>query len=266
MARIDIELVNRNLIDTRAKAQNAIKDGLIFCNDKLVTKCSLDVSENDVIEIKGELLKYVSRGGLKLEKALKEFSINLSGKVMCDIGSSTGGFSDCAIQNGVKEIYAIDVGSNQFDERLRGLPNIHLYENTDFRNMDNSILESVNIITIDVSFISVTKLISKIEELNNVKEIMCLVKPQFECGKENADKYKGIINNKQIHYDVIENLISEFSSIGYNMSGLSYSPIKGGSGNIEYLMYLRKNINSASDKNNIIDIRHVINEAFSKMH
>ena len=268
MARIDIELVNRNLIDTRAKAQNAIKDGLIYCNDKLITKCSFDVSENDVIEIKGELLKYVSRGGLKLEKALRDFEINLSGKVMCDIGSSTGGFSDCAIQNGIKEIYAIDVGSNQFDNKLKYLPNIHLYENTDFRNMDNNLLKEVNIVTIDVSFISVTKLISKIGELENVKEIMCLVKPQFECGKENADKYKGIINNKQIHYDVIENLKKEFSSIGFHMNGLTYSPIKGGSGNIEYLMYLRKESlpNSASTSENSIDIRHVINEAFSKMH
>ena len=265
MARIDIELVNRNLIDTRAKAQNAIKDGLIFCNDKLVTKCSLDVSENDVIEIKGELLKYVSRGGLKLEKALKEFSIDLSGKVMCDIGSSTGGFSDCAIQNNVKEIYAIDVGSDQFDERLKALSNIHLYESTDFRNMDNQILESVDIVTIDVSFISVTKLIPKIGELSNIKEIMCLVKPQFECGKENADKYKGIINNKQIHFDVIDKLRNEFSSIDFYMNGLTYSPIKGGSGNIEYLMYLGKSVDSASGKNNI-DIRHIINEAFSKMH
>lgn len=262
MARIDIELVNRNLIDTRAKAQNAIKDGLIFCNDKLVTKCSLDVSENDVIEIKGELLKYVSRGGLKLEKALKEFSIDLSGKVMCDIGSSTGGFSDCAIQNGIKEIYAIDVGSDQFDKKLKELSNIHLYENTDFRNMDNDILEFVDIITIDVSFISVTKLIPKIGELENVSEIMCLVKPQFECGKENADKYRGIINNKQIHYEVIERLIAEFSTINFNIRGLTFSPIKGGSGNIEYLLYLKKSASS----DNSIDIRHIINEAFSKMH
>lgn len=262
MARIDIELVNRNLIDTRAKAQNAIKDGLIYCNDKLVTKCSFDVSENDVIEIRGELLKYVSRGGLKLEKAINTFDINLSGKIMCDIGSSTGGFSDCAIQNGVKEIYAIDVGSNQFDNSLRALQNIHLYENTDFRKMDSKLLKNVNIVTIDVSFISVTKLIDKILELQNVNEIMCLVKPQFECGKEIADKYKGIILDKHVHLEVIENLRGKFSSIGFYINGFTFSPIKGGSGNIEYLMYLTKDSNSAST----IDIRHIINEAFSKMH
>lgn len=263
MPRLDIELVNRNLIETRAKAQDAIKNGLIYCNDKLITKCSYNVSEADIIAIKGELLKYVSRGGLKLEKALGVFNIDLKDKVMCDIGSSTGGFSDCAIQNGIKEIYAIDVGSDQFDGRLRKLPNIHLYENTDFRKMENDVLKNVNIVTIDVSFISVTKLIQKIDELENVKEIMCLVKPQFECGKENADKYRGIINNKQIHFEVIQRLRAEFMKTGFNMSGLSYSPIKGGSGNIEYLMYLVKD--SASDGTDI-DIRHVINEAFSKMH
>ena len=262
MPRIDIELVNRNLIDTRAKAQDAIKSGLIYCNDKLVTKCSLDVSESDIIEIKGELLKYVSRGGLKLEKALDVFEINLNEKVMCDIGSSTGGFSDCAIQNGVKEIYAVDVGKNQFDSRLKSLPNIHLYESTDFRDMDNELLSKVDIVTIDVSFISVTKIITKISELKNVSEIMCLIKPQFECGKEIADKYKGIILDKLVHYDVIQKLIGSFSEIGYNMHGLTFSPIKGGSGNIEYLMYLKKDADSASK----LDIRHIINEAFSKMH
>ena len=182
---------------------------------------------------------------------------------MCDIGSSTGGFSDCAIQNGIKEIYAIDVGNDQFDNRLRNLPNIHLYENTDFRDMDSSILKDVNIITIDVSFISVTKLMSKISELQSVNEIMCLVKPQFECGKEIADKYRGVILDKSVHYDVINKLINSFSEIGFNMYGLTFSPIKGGSGNIEYLMYLSS---ASQESNNLIDIRHIINEAFSKMH
>lgn len=264
MARIDIKLVNRNLIESRAKAQDAIKGGLIYCNGKLITKCSFNVSEVDIIEIKGELLKYVSRGGLKLEKALQEFGIDLHNKVMCDIGSSTGGFSDCAIQSGIKEIYAIDVGSNQFDSRLRENANIHLYENTDFRKMENKLLEAVNIVTIDVSFISVTKLIDKIAELPNVKEIMCLVKPQFECGKENADRYKGIILDKHIHFEVIEKLIGKFSSVGFGVHGLTYSPIKGGSGNIEYLMYLRAH--SASGSANSVNIQKVIKDAFINMH
>ena len=259
MARLDIELVNRNLIETRAKAQEAIKSGLIYCNNKCITKNSFQVDENDVLTIKGELLKYVSRGGLKLEKAISSFNIDLKNKIMCDIGSSTGGFSDCAIQNGVKEIFAIDVGSNQFDSKLRNLENIYLYENTDFRSMDINLLENVNLVTIDVSFISVIKLINKIAMLPNCTEIVCLVKPQFECGKEIADKYKGVIINKNVHYDVINNLISEFKKIGFNTNGLAHSPIKGGSGNIEYLLYLRK------DTLNVIDesiIQEVINKAF----
>ena len=193
MPRIDIELVNRNLIETRAKAQDAIKNGLIYCNDTQIKKCSFNVSETDVIEIKGELLKYVSRGGLKLEKALNEFSINLTGKVMCDIGSSTGGFSDCAIQNGIKEIFAVDVGNNQFDTRLRELQNIHLYENTDFRNMDSNILRFVDIVTIDVSFISLKLVLPVVKQLLTENgEVLCLIKPQFEAGRENSFVYRNM--------------------------------------------------------------------------
>ena len=240
MSRIDIELVNRKLIETRAKAQEAIKNGVVYCNDKRITKNSYNISDEDVLSIKGELLKYVSRGGLKLEKALKTFNIDLSGKIMCDIGSSTGGFSDCAIQNGVHEIYAIDVGSNQFDKKLRNLKNIHLFENTDFRDIDIDILKDVNIVTIDVSFISVTKLIPKISALPHCLEIVCLVKPQFECGKEIADKYKGVITDKKVHDEVINKLIAEFAKYDCIAKGLTTSPIKGGSGNTEYLLYLCK--------------------------
>ena len=257
MARLDIELVNRNIIDTRSKAQEAIKNGVVYCNNKCVTKNSFQVQDSDVLEIKGELLKYVSRGGLKLEKALNEFNINLKNKIMCDIGSSTGGFSDCAIQNGIKEIYAIDVGSNQFDKTLSLNPKIHLYENTDFRKMDEAILTNVNFVTIDVSFISVTKLISKIAMLPNCSEIVCLVKPQFECGKENANKYKGVVLNKNIHNEVIGNLIEAFNKNGFGANGLTFSPIKGGNGNIEYLLYLKKDVS-----NNSINIHKIIDAAF----
>ena len=257
MARLDIELVNRNIIDTRSKAQEAIKNSVVYCNKKCITKNSFQVQDSDVLEIKGDLLKYVSRGGLKLEKALNEFNINLHGKVMCDIGSSTGGFSDCAIQNGVKEIIAVDVGSNQFDKKLRTNSKIHLYENTDFRKIDEYILANVNIVTIDVSFISVTKLIPKIASLPNCNEIVCLVKPQFECGKENADKFKGVILSKSIHNEVICKLIDAFRDYGFIINGLTFSPIKGGNGNIEYLLYLKKNIESCS-----YNITKIVNEAF----
>ena len=256
MSRIDIELVNRNLINTRSKAQDAIKSGIVYCNGKCITKASYNVNETDVLTIQGETLKYVSRGGLKLEKALSCFDINLENKTMCDIGSSTGGFSDCAIQNNVKEIIAIDVGSNQFDTSLRDNPKIHLYENTDFRNIDISILGNVNIVTIDVSFISVSRLMPKIAMLPNCDEIMCLIKPQFECGKEIADKYKGIILNKNVHLDIIQKIVAEFSKIQFNIQGLAPSPIKGGSGNIEYLLYLTR------DEAKQINYSKIINEAF----
>ncbi len=264
MARLDVELVNRNLIPTRAKAQEAIKNGLIYCNDKCIKKNSFVVNESDVLTIKGEFLKYVSRGGLKLEKAIKEFNIDLENKVMCDIGSSTGGFSDCAIQNNVREIFAIDVGSNQFDSILASNPKIHLYENTDFRDISLDILTNVNIVTIDVSFISVIKIIPKIALLHNCNEIVCLVKPQFECGKEIADKYKGIILDKNVHFNVILTLVSEFAKIDYNAIGLTFSPIKGGNGNIEYLLYLRKNTKKISCINDDT-IRHIINSGFKDL-
>lgn len=256
MTRIDIELVKRGIFETRNKAQNEIKNKIIFCNNICITKPSFDVTDTDIIEIKGEKLKYVSRGGLKLEKAIKEFNINLNDKILIDIGSSTGGFSDCAIQNGIKKVYAIDVGTNQFDKNLRQNNKINLYENTDFRNIDNNIINDANIASIDVSFISVTKLTNKLKELTNLKEIICLIKPQFECGKELSDKYRGVPLNKEVHSTVINKVIESFKENDYYINNLTSSPIKGCNGNIEYLAYFKRD----NEKN--IDIEKVINEAF----
>ena len=256
MTRIDIELVKRGIFETRNKAQNEIKNKIIFCNNICITKPSFDVTDTDIIEIKGEKLKYVSRGGLKLEKAIKEFNIDLKDKTLIDIGSSTGGFSDCALQNDIKKIYAIDVGTDQFDKTLRLNNKINLYENTDFRNIDNNIINDSNIASIDVSFISVTKLTSKLKELTNLKEIICLIKPQFECGKEVSDKYKGVPLNKEVHKSVIENVIKSFKDNNYYINSLTSSPIKGGNGNIEYLAYFKR------DKERSINIEEVVNKAF----
>ena len=256
MTRIDIELVKRGIFETRNKAQNEIKNKIIFCNNICITKPSFDVTDTDIIEIKGEKLKYVSRGGLKLEKAIKEFNIDLKNKILIDIGSSTGGFSDVAIQNDIKKIYAIDVGTNQFDKTLRFNNKINLYENTDFRNIDNNVINDANIASIDVSFISVTKLTSKLKELTNLKEIICLIKPQFECGKEVSDKYKGVPLNKEVHKSVIENVIKSFKDNNYYINSLTSSPIKGGNGNIEYLAYFKR------DKERSINIEEVVNKAF----
>ena len=240
MKRLDNELLERGFFKTKSKAQQAIKSGIIYCDDKKITKCGYEVKEQTRVEIKGEVLKYVSRGGLKLEKALLEWQIDLKNKIMIDIGSSTGGFSDCAIQNGVKRIYAIDVGTDQFDDELKKNPKILLFEKTDFRNMDEQKIKDANFITIDVSFISVTKLIEKISSLTNVKEIVCLIKPQFECGKEIADKFRGVILDKKVHDDVISKVVSNFEIIGFNLVGVTTSPIKGGDGNTEYLAYFKK--------------------------
>lgn len=256
MTRIDIELVKRGIFETRNKAQNEIKNKIVYCNNICITKPAFDVTENDIIEIKGEKLKYVSRGGLKLEKAIKEFNIDLNDKILIDIGSSTGGFSDCAIQNGIKKVYAIDVGTDQFDKNLRQNNKINLYENTDFRSVDNNIINDANIASIDVSFISVTKLTNKLKELTNLKEIICLIKPQFECGKETSDKYKGVPLNKEVHESVIKNVIKSFKENNYYINNITSSPIKGGNGNIEYLAYFTKNNESK------IDIQKIINEAF----
>lgn len=256
MTRIDIELVKRGIFETRNKAQNEIKNKIVYCNNVCITKPAFDVTENDIIEIKGEKLKYVSRGGLKLEKAIKEFNIDLNDKILIDIGSSTGGFSDCAIQNGIKKVYAIDVGTDQFDKNLRLNNKIILYENTDFRSVDNSIINDANIASIDVSFISVTKLTNKLKELTNLKEIICLIKPQFECGKETSDKYKGVPLNKEVHESVIKNVIKSFKENNYYINNITSSPIKGGNGNIEYLAYFKR------DKERSINIEEVVNKAF----
>ena len=240
MPRIDVELVNRGLFSTRSKAMLAIKDGIVYCDKKKVTKGGLEVNSDSIIEIKGEILPYVSRGGLKLAKAIENWNIDLSNKIMIDIGSSTGGFCDVALKNDIKKVYAIDVGKDQLDKELRKNEKIELHEQTDFREINNDIIEDATIACIDVSFISVTKLIDKIKSLNNIKEVVCLIKPQFECGKEVADKYKGVIKDENERNKAIEKVTTEFKNIGFKEIGVILSPIKGGDGNIEYLAYFRK--------------------------
>jgi 23S rRNA (cytidine1920-2'-O)/16S rRNA (cytidine1409-2'-O)-methyltransferase len=177
---------------------------------------------------------------------------------MVDIGSSTGGFTDCALQNNIKKVIAIDVGSNQLDSSLIDNDKVILYENTDFRDIDINILNDVDIATIDVSFISVTKITSKLKEIESLKEIICLIKPQFEVGKEISHKYKGIVLNRDIHIKVIKEVIDSFSKINFNCKGIIYSPITGGDGNIEYLVYLNKD-NLLIEYN----INNIVNDAFN---
>lgn len=256
--RLDNELVKRGFFISRSKARQAIKSGIVFCDGQLCIKMSKKVYEHTKIEIQGEVLPYVSRGGLKLAEAISAFKIDLNNKVMLDIGSSTGGFTDCALQNGIKEVIAVDVGSNQMVEDIKNNRQVYLFEKTDIRNFQNDLLNKVDIITIDVSFISVTKIIDKIKEIANAQEIICLIKPQFECGKEVADQYKGIIMNKKVHTEVINKVVVAFQTIDFALNSLVCSPIKGGSGNTEYLAYF------THQQSGKINIDNIVNNAFKK--
>ena len=255
MDRLDTYLVTHNLVSTRNKGQYEIEKGNVLVNGKVVTKASYKVSDEDEVKVNNSF-DYVSKGALKLLKAKEVFNIDFNNKTMLDIGSSTGGFSEVALRNNIKKVIAIDVGRDQFDYKLKEDSRVELHEETDIRNY--TVNEKIDIVTIDVSFISVTKFIDKLKEINPT-EIVLLIKPQFECGKEIADKYKGVPLNKEVHKEVINSIINSFSKIDYNIQELTYSPITGGSGNIEYLAYFTK----SNSKN--INIELVINTAFKEL-
>ena len=252
MDRLDNTLVKRNLISSRTRAIYEIKNGNVLVNDKVIVKPSKVVKDEDNIIIKNKL-NYVSKGALKLVKAIDKFNIILKNKVLLDIGSSTGGFTDVALRNDIKKVIAVDVGKDQFNEKLKEDKRVELYEQTDIRSFTPK--DKVDIVTIDISFISVLKIIDKLKEISP-SEILLLIKPQFECGKEISDKYKGIPLDKSVHYNVINNIINSFNKEGFYIQNLTYSPIRGGSGNIEYLGYFSK------EKTKEIDINGVIKKAF----
>jgi len=255
--RLDVLLVNKSIVDSRSKAQALIKDGKIYVNGKKITKSSYSCTLDDDIEVRGELLKYVSRGGLKLEGALKVFGFNLNGKTVIDIGSSTGGFTDCSIQNGAFKVIAVDVGTNQMHPSLLNNSKLELHENTDIRNLDVEVVKDVEVAVIDTSFISVTKFVPIITKYPKLESIICLIKPQFECGKEAADKYKGIILDKKVHLDVIKNVTFSFNENNFYLNGLSSSSIRGGDGNIEYVALFEKEYRNVN-----INFEEIINFAF----
>ncbi|MBQ3695798.1 MAG: TlyA family RNA methyltransferase [Alphaproteobacteria bacterium] len=242
--RSDLALVQQNLADTRTKAKTAIEAGLVFYKGNPVTKPSQDIQEPDQLEIRGTVCPYVSRGGLKLEKALQEFHVDLTGKTVLDIGSSTGGFTDCTLQHGAKAVVAVDVGKDQLAPNLRKKPAVTVYEQTDFRTIQLDKIADCTIAVSDVSFISVTKMISKLKEMPKLEALICLIKPQFECGKEIADKFHGVIKDKKVHEQVLKKVITDFSNNGFYLQNITFSPITGGSGNIEYLAYFTPNKNS----------------------
>ena len=239
--RLDVLLVKRNLAASREKAKAVIMAGNVFVDGQREDKAGTAFPEDVSIEVRGHTLPYVSRGGLKLEKALKNFDLSVEGKVCTDVGSSTGGFTDCMLQNGAKKVYAIDVGRGQLDWKLRNDPRVVCMEKTNIRYVTPEDLgEPIDFSSIDVSFISLTKVLLPIRNyLTEDGEIAALIKPQFEAGREKVGK-KGVVREKSTHLEVITKVIDYALQIGFSVRDLEFSPIRGPEGNIEYLVHLCK--------------------------
>jgi 23S rRNA (cytidine1920-2'-O)/16S rRNA (cytidine1409-2'-O)-methyltransferase len=239
--RVDVLLVERGLIDTREKAKRAVMAGLVYSNEVRLDKPGEKVSEDIPLTMKGKVIPYVSRGGLKLEKALQVFDVDVNDKVMIDIGASTGGFTDCALQNGAKMSYALDVGYNQLAWKLRQDERVVVMERTNFRYVTPADLqgEMPSFASIDVSFISLSLILPVLKSLLVPSgDCIALIKPQFEAGKNQVGK-KGIVRDPSVHKMVIEKIMTLATKEGYDIAGLSYSPITGGDGNIEFLIHLK---------------------------
>jgi len=256
--RLDVLLVNRNLAPSREKAKAIIMAGNVYVDGQKEDKAGSTFPVDVKIEIKGEKLKYVSRGGLKLEKALEVFPISLSGKICMDVGASTGGFTDCMLQNGAKKVYAVDVGTNQLAWSLRQDERVISMEKTNIRYLTrDQIQDDIAFSSIDVSFISLTKVLLPVKELlAKDGEIVCLIKPQFEAGREKVGK-KGVVRDKKVHMEVIRTVSSFANEIGFDCLGITYSPIKGPEGNIEYLLHLKtaKNSDGLSQQDSRIELQ-----------
>jgi 23S rRNA (cytidine1920-2'-O)/16S rRNA (cytidine1409-2'-O)-methyltransferase len=254
---LDSWLCESGAVESRNKAQRLVAEGKVTVNGIVCGKVSCEVGETDVVEVT-EFEKYVGRGGYKLEKAIEHFGIDLTDKICLDVGASTGGFTQCMLLNGAKKVYAVDVGTGQLHETLKKDSRVINLEKTDIRNLslsentdsindqsveknDNShfvLKENIDFCSIDVSFISLTKILPFVKEMD-IKNVVSLIKPQFEAGKSNIGKH-GIVKSIKIHKNIIENIIDFVGALDYNIKGVVQSPIKGGDGNIEYLMYMVK--------------------------
>ena len=239
--RLDILLVNKGLAPSREKAKAMIMEGNVFVDNNREDKAGSTFDVNASIEVKGNTLKYVSRGGLKLEKAMTHFGITLEGKVCMDIGASTGGFTDCMLQNGATKVYSVDVGQGQLAWKLRNDERVVCMEQTNFRYVTpEDIPDALDFASVDVSFISLTKILIPARNLLKTGgQMVCLIKPQFEAGRGKVGK-NGVVREPQIHEEVIRKIIDYADSIGFEVLHLEYSPIKGPEGNIEYLLHIRK--------------------------
>lgn len=246
--RLDIILVNQGYAPSREKAKAIIMSGCVYVNGQKEDKAGSGFDESKIkLEVRGGSLKYVSRGGLKLEKAISSWQLNLEGAVCMDIGASTGGFTDCMLQNGAVRVYAVDVGHGQLAWKLRNDPRVICMEKTNFRYVTRAdIADELDFASVDVSFISLTRILPPaLELLRAGGEMVCLIKPQFEAGREKVGK-KGVVREPETHREVIRKVVDFAYSIGFEALHLEYSPIKGPEGNIEYLVHLRKRVDEAA--------------------
>jgi 23S rRNA (cytidine1920-2'-O)/16S rRNA (cytidine1409-2'-O)-methyltransferase len=238
--RLDKLLFDKGLTESRERAKALILEGSVQVNGIVVDKAGTLVKPDDAVTVTNKM-PYVSRGGLKLERAIKEFSIDLKDKTAMDVGASTGGFTDCLLQYGAKKVYAIDVGYGQFSYALRKDDRIELFERTNIRHFDRDLIpDEIEVATIDVSFISLLKVLPKVLEfLSPQGEVIALIKPQFEVGRKDVGK-GGVVKDAIKRSEVVDKLMAEAEKLGFEVKGVTQSPIKGPKGNVEYLMYLKK--------------------------
>ncbi len=253
--RLDVLLTERGLLDSRQKAQATIMSGIVFVNGRRVDKVGTAVPNDAEIEIRGVTLQYVSRGGLKLEKAMQTFPLNLEGKTCADIGASTGGFTDCMLQNGAKKVYAVDVGYGQLDWKLRNDARVVCMERTNARYLTHEeIPDELDFASIDVSFISLKLIFPALYGLlRDGGEMACLIKPQFEAGREKVGK-KGVVRDPAVHLEVLEHFLLHAKENHFTVLGITYSPVRGPEGNIEYLGFLRK----GEDPDAAVDLKAIV--------
>ena len=239
--RLDVLMVKRNLAESREKAKAILMSGIVYVDGQKEDKAGTFFEDTAVIEVRGHTLAYVSRGGLKLEKAMNRFHLDLKDKVCMDVGASTGGFTDCMLQNGAARVYAVDVGHGQLAWKLRNDPRVVCMEKTNIRYVTREqVPEPIQFASADVSFISLTKVLGPVKALLvDGAEMVCLIKPQFEAGREKVGK-KGVVREKSTHLEVIRMVMDYAWSLGFDLLHLDYSPIKGPEGNIEYLLHIKK--------------------------
>ncbi len=262
--RLDVAVFEQGYAPSREKAKAIIMAGIVYVNNQKVDKAGFELKEGDVLEVRGKTLQYVSRGGLKLEKAMQEFPITLEGKVCMDVGASTGGFTDCMLQNGAVKVYSVDVGYGQLAWKLRTDERVVNLERTNFRYVTREqIPDEIDFASVDVSFISLKHILPNLNTLLAPDgQAVCLIKPQFEAGKEKVGK-KGVVRDLNVHLEVVENVINLAVENGFSVMGLQFSPIKGPEGNIEYLIYLNKSTTPIVSEN--VNAKELVNMSHTEL-